>query len=304
MFQFINYNFFADGDCLNTCPSSVDSINSVTLTNAIFDHLNVTRNINTEVTTSIPQKWDYDTIMDAPFNGNLNAGNVDFLVEQIIGIKIKRRKINESNWLTLTTIPINTVEDLNFTFNDMLNAYGVEYEYAFIPIMAGNVEGTYELNNTILSQFNGVFIGNADTIYKFLYEVKYGNNQRNQKVGIFQVLGKQFPVFVANGQLSYESGSVTATLLNDDYQKTGVIDRVQITQKKDALKDFLTDKTPKILKDWNGNIWLCIINDNVSLNYKENFGMGIPVITFNWTEIGHADNQQDLYNNGIITEVN
>lgn len=54
----------------------------------------------------------------------------------------------------------------------------------------------------------------------------------------------------------------------------------------------------------NGNIWLCIINDNVNLNYKENFGMGIPVITFNWTEIGHADNQQDLYNNGIITEVN
>lgn len=251
MFQFINYNFFADGDCLNTCPSSVDSINSITLTNAIFDHLNVTRNINTEVTTSIPQNWDYDTIMNAPFNGNLNAGNVDFLVEQIIGIKIKRRKINESNWLTLTTIPINTIEDLNFTFNDMLNAYGVEYEYAFIPIMAGNVEGTYELNNTILSQFNGVFIGNADTIYKFLYEVKYGSNQRNQQVGIFQVLGKKFPVFVANGQLSYESGSVTATLLNDDYQKTGVIDRVQITQKKDALKDFLTDKKAKILKDLN-----------------------------------------------------
>lgn len=251
MFQFINYNFFADGDCLNTCPSNVDSINSITLTNAIFDHFNVTKNINTEVTTSIPQNWDYDTIMNAPFNGNLNAGNVDFLVEQIIGIKIKRRKINESNWLTLTTIPINTIEDLNFTFNDMLNAYGVEYEYAFIPIMAGNVEGTYELNNTILSQFNGVFIGNADTIYKFLYEVKYGSNQRNQQVGIFQVLGKQFPVFVANGQMSYESGSVTATLLNDDYQKTGIIDRVQITQKKDALKDFLTDKKAKILKDLN-----------------------------------------------------
>ena len=97
MFQFINYNFFADGDCLNTCPSNVDSINSITLTNAIFDHLNVTRNINTEVTTNIPKNWDYDTIMDAPFNGNLNAGNVDFLVEQIIGIKIKRRKIKENN---------------------------------------------------------------------------------------------------------------------------------------------------------------------------------------------------------------
>lgn len=302
MLQFLNYNFFADGDALNTAPSSVDNITNVKLTNSIFDHFNVTKNTSTVVSTSIPTEWDYDTIMNASFNNNIDAGNVNYLINQISSIKIKRRKQGDFDWLTLTTIPINKVEDLSFIFNDLLNQDNVTYEYALVPII-GEIEGQY-LINSIVSKFNGVFIGNAETIYKFLYEVKYSSNQRNQQVGVFQVLGQQYPIVVANGALSYESGNVTATILNDDFEKTGIIDRAEIVKQKDALKNFLTDKKPKILKDWNGNIWLCIVNSNIDVSYKEGTGMGIPVISFDWTEIGEYNNQQSLYNNGILSEVN
>ena len=302
MLQFLNYNFFADGDALNTAPSSVDNITNVKLTNSIFDHFNVTKNTSTAVSTSIPTEWDYDTIMNANFNNNIDAGNVNYLINQISSIKIKRRKQGDFDWLTLATIPINKVEDLSFIFNDLLNQDNVTYEYALVPII-GEIEGQY-LINSIMSQFNGVFIGNAETIYKFLYEVKYSSNQRNQQVGVFQVLGQQYPIVVANGALSYESGNVTATILNDDFEKTGIIDRAEIVKQKDALKNFLTDKKPKILKDWNGNIWLCIVNSNIYVSYKEGTGMGIPVISFDWTEIGESNNQQSLYNNGILSEVN
>lgn len=302
MLQFLNYNFFADGDALNTAPSSVDNITKVKLTNSIFDHFNVTKNTSTVVSTSIPTEWDYDTIMNASFNNNIDAGNVNYLISQISSIKIKRRKQGDFDWLTLTTIPINKIEDLSFIFNDLLNQDNVTYEYALVPII-GEIEGQY-LINSIMSQFNGVFIGNAETIYKFLYEVKYSSNQRNQQVGVFQVLGQQYPIVVANGALSYESGNVTATILNDDFEKTGTIDRAEIVKQKDALKNFLTDKKPKILKDWNGNIWLCIVNSNIDVSYKEGTGMGIPVISFDWTEIGESNNQQSLYNNGILSEVN
>lgn len=301
MLQFLNYNFFSDINALDNAPSNVEGINNVKLNNAIFEHFNVTQNINTEVNTNIPTAWDYDTILDANFENNLNAGNVDFLVEQISAIKIKRRVQGTFDWLTLATIPINSVNDLNFVFNDLLNKNGVQYEYAFVPIIE-NVEGNYIID-TVFSQFNGVFIGDAQNIYKFLYEVAYGSNSRNQQVGIFEVLGQQYPVFVANGALSYESGSVTATILNDDYEKTGVIDRIAITQQKDIIKDFLTNKKAKILKDWNSNEWLCIVNSNINVTYKSNYGMGIPSIQFDWTQIGDASNQQDLYKNGILTEV-
>lgn len=249
MFQFLGYNFFSDGDCLNSAPSNVDNISNIRLSNAIFNHFNVTSNILTPLSTIIPTDWYYDTILNADFSGNLDAGNVDFLIEQISAIKIKRRVQGEFNWITLATIPINTIDDLTFAFNDLLNKNNTTYDYALVP-MIENVEGQYIINS-ILSQFNGVFIGDSSTIYKFFYELKYSNNKRNQQVGIFEVLGKKFPVFVANGDLSYETGSVTATILNDDFERTGIIDRTAITQQKDAIKDFLTNKKAKILKDLN-----------------------------------------------------
>lgn len=56
-------------------------------------------------------------------------------------------------------------------------------------------------------------------------------------------------------------------------------------------------------KTGNGNIWLVIITGDVQVNYRESSGMSIPQVTFNWTQIGDANNQNDLYTNGVITEV-
>lgn len=298
MLQFVGYNFFSDGDALNNAPSAIDGINNIQLTNAIYDHLNITRNTSTEVSTTIPTVWDYDTIIDASFEGNLSAGNVDFLIEEISAIKIKRRVQGTFDWITLNTVPINTVEDLTFAFNDLLNADYTTYDYALVPIME-DVEGEYIINS-ILSQFNGVFIGDYSTIYKFFYDVQYGTNARNQQMGTFQPLGNQYPIVIANGALSYESGTVSATILNDDFEDTGIINAPAIVEKKTIIKDFLTNKKAKILKDWNSNIWLCIIVDSPQVTYKSGSGMAIPQIQFNWIQIGDATNQADLYNNGIL----
>lgn len=298
MLQFLGYNFLADGNALDIAPSAISNITTSKLTNAIFDHFNITKNINTAYSTDIPTEWDYDTIINADLDGDLNGGNVDFLINQINSIKIKRRVKGTFNWLTLAEIPINTIDDLTFVFNDRLNAYGVEYDYAFVPMLK-DVEGNYIIN-TILSKFDGVFIGDAESAYKLMYDVNYGTNSRNQRVGTFEPLGRQFPVFVANGLLSYESGTVIATVMNDEYEDTGKIDRKAIVDKKDILKDYLTNRKAKILKDWSGNIWLCIIVNSPQVSYRSGSGMGIPQVSFDWVEIGQADSQQDLYANGIL----
>ena len=300
MLQFVGYNFFADVNALDSAPSSVDNITSTQLSNAIFDHFNVTKNTNTLFSTDIPANWDYDTILDASFDGVLNAGNVDFLVDQINAIKIKRRARGTFNWLTLKTIPVNKIEDLIFVFNDFLNGYGITYEYALVPVL-NDIEGNYIINS-VFSQFNGVFIGDAEQTFKFLYDVEYGSNARNQQVGTFQPLGKQYPIIVANSLLSYESGSVSATILNDDYENTGIIDPDAIVQKKTIIKDYLTNKKAKLLKDFNGNVWLCMVTGNVQVTYRTGSAMSIPQIQFNWVQIGDANNQSDLYANGVINE--
>lgn len=302
MFQFVGFDFFADVDCLNSAPSSVDNITSTTLTNAIFDHFNVTKDVTISFTTDKPEEWNYDTIMDADFDGDINAGNVDFLIEQVSAIKIKRRIKGTFDWITLETVPISKVEDLEFTFVDRLNAYGVEYEYAFVPIL-NDIEGNYIINS-VYSEFNGVYIGDFNNIYRLFFEVNYSNEMRNQQIGTLQPLGRKYPVIIANGNLSYDSGTVAAMILNDDYTETRTIDKIDIVERKETLKDYLTDKKAKILKDWNGGIKLIMVSTSPTVAYKENSGMSVPQITFGWTEIGDANSQSDLYNNGVIDESN
>ena len=300
MNQFIGYSFFSGPDCLTSPPSQVDNITTIELSNAIFDHFNVTRDTNIPLSNSVPTEWTYDTILDADFANNIDAGNVDFLVSQITAVKIKRRVQGTFNWLTLDTIPINTLNDLTFVFNDMLNANNVQYEYAIVPVIEG-AEGNYIITQ-ILSQFNGVFIGDATQTFRFLYEV---DNQftQNQQIGVFAPLGRSYPIVVSNGSQNYKSGTTSAMILNDTFDNTAVIDANETATKLQNILSCLTNKGAKILKDWNGNEWLVVVTGNPQVSYASGSGLGVPVVQFGWTEIGDANNQQDLYNSGIINEV-
>lgn len=301
MFQFVGYHPLGGDGALSQAPAYLTTINTIELKNGIFDHFNMTKNINTEYNPSIPTEWDYDTILNADFEGDLVAGNIDIAISKISAIKIKRRIKGTFDWLTLKSIPITSVDDISFVFNDCLNAFGVEYEYAFVPIME-NTEGTYIINS-IESKFNGVFIGDFEQTFRFLYDVNYGSNSRVQQIGTFQPLGSKYPVVVANGDLSYDTGSVSGLILNDSFDDTKEIVPTEITKKKEKLKDFLTDKKPKCLKDWAGNRFLCLITESPTISYVENAGLRVPRISFGWTQIGDIDNQQDLYDSGMVREV-
>lgn len=301
MFSFIGYNFYGDEDCLNSGPGFANPLTSIVLKNAIFDHLNVTKNIDLEYNATIPTLWDYDTIINADLNGDLQAGNVDFVVGEISEVRIKRRITGTFNWITLFSIPPDKMDELSFIYNDRLNASGVTYDYAFVPVF-GDVEGPYIINS-IYSEFNGVFIGDRDTIYKFLYDVSYSSNARNQQTGRFEPLGKKYPVIISNGLLSFNSGSVEGLIVNDEFAKDGKVDRYKTRAKKEIIKEYLTNHKAKILKDWNGNIWLVMITDNVGVEYQQGSSMSLPKVSFNWTEIGDSNSQADLYHSGILEEV-
>ena len=311
MFQFLGYDFLGGPDSLDYAPTDVQSIGKTKLTNAIFDHFNVTKDIELFGDITLPEGWTYDTILNAAFNNSTSAGNLEYAVGKISGIKIKRRirpvgveygvapisKNSKYDWITLKYIPVESVSDLVFVFDDFLNAYGTEYDYALVPV-TGGVEGDYIIDS-IMSKFNGVFIGDAEQTFKFLYDVSYSSNSRMQQVGTFEPLGRQYPIIVANGLLSYETGSVSATILDDAFEETRVPDRVKTTNKKNALKDFLTNKNPKLMKDFNGNIWLIMVTSPIEMNYLQGSAMGVPKVQFTWTQVGDANDQESLYDNGM-----
>ena len=301
MFAILGYDFCRDENALNPSPLRNANFNSTKLENGIFSHWYVTKDVTSPYSSEEPTIWDYLTIMDANFNGTLQAGNIGYLIDNIEGIKIKRRIVGEYDWVTIKYITIRELGDsLSFTINDYLNKSGVEYEYAFVPVMEG-IEGNY-VSNTVRSKFNGVFVCDAETIYKFYAGVEYGNSERVQKIGMFEPLGKKYPVFVSNALLNYETGSFEGTILNNDFIQTRALDNMAMIKERESLLDFLTNKKAKILKDWNGNYWLIVITDNVSIKYANNSSMAIASVDAKWAEIGDGNKGEDLYLNGILSE--
>lgn len=298
MIGIIGYNFCSDGNAIDPTPTDINNITRTRLQNGIFDNFNVTRNVAFDYSSIVPTEWTTDTVMNADFQGTASAGNVDQIAEGITSVRIKRRIKGTFDWITIREITIDKPEDLSFIITDNLNAYNVEYEYAFVPVME-DVEGSYIIES-ILSRFEGVFICDIDTVFKFYAGVEYNNNDQNQQIGVLQPYNRKYPVIVSNSIVNYQTGSIGGWVLPENFDNNRVIDRSAITQEKELLLKFLTNKKPKIIKDMNGNNWLVYFTGNPAMSYDNNFGQGMVKVSADWTEVGDPNDKTDLYENGLI----
>lgn len=293
---FLGYNFLQDRYSWQPVPTNLINIEDVKLENGIYDHFNITKDVNFPYITTYPIGWDLQTQMDADFNGNINAGNIDYVVTQISSIKVKRRKKGEFDWYTLYTIPVTDPNDIDFVRYDYLAQNDTDYEYAIVPVI-GNVEGEYSINS-ITSEFYGIFITDGTSNYKFKENATYSANERVHQTGVYEPYGSKYPIVISNGDLSYDKGTMDGDVVV--YTADEQLDRKATVERLQAIKNFLATPSAKILKDFNGNIWLVTLSDNLSLTYYTEVGMGFAKLSFNWSEIGDAADGQDLYNSNLI----
>lgn len=298
MIGLIGYNFYSDSNALDPTPTDINNITYTKIQNGIFDHFNVSRDTSFDYSSIIPTDWDINTLMNADFAGNVSAGNVGQLATGITSIRVKRRIKGTFDWITIREIPVSKPEDLSFVITDNLNVYNVEYEYAYVPVME-DVEGSYIIES-ILSKFEGVFICDVDTVFKFYAGVEYDTNDAVQQVGVFQPYNRKYPIIVSNSVMQYQTGGVGGWILPEDYEDTHVFDRSKIVKEKEVLLNFLMNKKPKILKDMNGNNWLVYFTGNPSVTYDNNYGQGMLKVSAQWTEVGDPNDKTDLYENGLI----
>lgn len=298
MIGYLGYNFCSDGNAFDPLPTDIGNITKTKLQNGILDCFNINRNVTFDYTTVIPTGWDADTIMNVTFKGNVQGGSISQIASGVTSVRIKRRIKGKFDWITIREIPISKPEDLSFIVTDNLNAYNVEYEYAFVP-MVGDVEGSYIIES-ILSKFSGVFICDANMAFKFMAGIEYNGNTVNQQIGVFQPYNRKFPIIVSNSIMQYKTGSIGGWVLPESYEDNHNLDRIEITKEKEILLKFLTNKKPKIIKDTNGNNWLVYFTGNPTLTYDNNYGQGMVKINAEWTEVGDPEDKDDLYENGLI----
>lgn len=237
-------------------------------------------------------------------------GNIELSYHiPITNLLVKRQDVDDvsGGWLTLYSQPISQASDMDFTFIDFLNQYGKTYKYALVPLLTQTqsgveveVEGGYTVSDEVQSVFDGVFIADSTGSQKCKANVGYGNVDMNQVVGSITPIGAKYPIIITNSHNQYHNGSISGTIVPDDYYFNGNLSRIDMVKKRNELEQFLTNKRVKVIKDWNGNIWLVMIEGNVSCTFNNNYGMGIVDFSTNWIEVGDPTNQQDLQATGLI----
>lgn len=297
MISLCGYNLCEDLNSLDPMVTNIKNITNVKIENGIYDGMDITRDTTTPYSTILPD-WNYNTILDCNFNGNIAGGNVNMLLSQLDSVKIKRRKKGAFNWVTLYDIPIKTYDDLTFAKTDCYVPSGEEFEWAIVPIIEG-AEGNYIINS-LTTKFDGIFISDADTIFKLYSGTAYPNNTSNQSVGMVQPFNSKYPTVIINGATDYQNLSVQGDLLGNDYESTRQIDRNDIVRQRDVFDKFIKNGKCKIIRDWNGNVWLVIVTSGITYSYNSSYGMGIPTASFDTVEQGEYDNQSDLYYNGLV----
>lgn len=288
---FMGYTFAGGSYSLDSTPANSAEYNKITVGQGQIDELLGSKSIKTadELTNA---NWDFDTILRALFNGNALAGNIDYAVSEIDSLRLKRRKKGDLDWILIAEKAVTDAEDLSLSYDDKTAGIG-EYEYAVIPVMGG-VEGSF-FANSIESKFNGMFIADASGIYGTDLEVSC-TSQTNQPTSVVVTLARKYPYIIHNPTIGYESGSASGYFVEnkaDGYDIKGGLEY------RNQLDKFLINGLPKILKIDDGRMWLVDISS--SSVAKENKGHYEFIGTsFEWTESGDCNSQEDLYSAGLI----
>lgn len=284
-------------------PTGIDTITYVSLENGLFDDLYITKATDFEFHAKLPEDWDFDTILWAKFNNSTNAGNVDWDLDKVTYLIIKKRIRNEFTWKTIAVKEITSIEDFSIYHNDYTSGNGEESEYALVPVMYANEEGNY---NTVMvkSEFSKLFLIEHDIVYGTEISDCFINTTRNIPSSNVELLNSRYPIFVRNTIANYDTGDFGGTFMpaededgeciEPDYSSDGDYARTRFQRE---VMDFICDGVPKILKAIDGRKWLIQVTPNPTDNAEDAYNN--RTVNFQWVEIGNLDSEEDMYYLGV-----
>lgn len=284
--MFFLYDTLKDNNSMGFATNST-FVNTVKIANGIFDHLNLLEQITNF--TVIPTEWTDETLLDATFNGNINAGQISQFVGTIDHLEVQRQEVGTNEWVTLQILYKDSTGNVpvDFTMYDTYEKNNTLYTYQIVPVDIQGNQGT-ALQQEVLSIFNDAYIADAKHIYKITYEYALGSMQKNQTNAVYTPYGAKYPTVVYNSVNRYDSGSITAILLapTSESATSSYIDRVAQVNLVNEFNSWLANGQAKILKDFNGNLKVITVINPISNSYYKELGNGLASTSFNFVEVG------------------
>lgn len=290
--MFLGKIFMMGNTAISNTPASSPDFNNISLSNLTLDELYATEKVLVEFTWSIPTEWDFDTLMHVEYQNDLFAGNVKYSADMVDYVRIKKRYAGDFQWKAIYEKPINVQEDFYTEFYDYYSPSNVNVEYAYVVVIGG-VE-TFLAYTSTTSIFNSYFIVDANAAYPMIIDAKNEVTYNRESATVVSP-GRKYPYVIHNGIAKYYSGSMTATFIDMSNCK---IDVENGWKYRNQIDEYLTDGNPKILKSFEGDIYMVNITGSLPRSYNDHY----QYVThkFDWVEAGDPNSIADLYDNGFI----
>lgn len=296
---------FARSSSSNDVVKHKASFNTLTMSNTNLDDIYATaKDIPTGTYDwTIPDDWDYDTIMRSKFNKNVNAGNLDNSIDEIGGIKLKRRYPEDDNpqWQTIFYREKESIEDFDLDLMDYLEPSNKTVEYMFVPVFTNGADIADENINakSVISKFNTDFLSDANTSYPAIIDVT-NDPVLNVQSQVLTTLGRKYAYVIRNGISQYHSGQMQVTFIPINCSKD-VDEQVDVEngwKYRNTLDKWLLNNDAKLIKTFEGDIYLVHLTSGTERHTNGHYQN--VATSFSWAETGDAFSVSDLYNNGLI----
>lgn len=295
---FLGTTFFSGAHTMEPPATNISPITEISLTNGTFDHLYVGKNVNEEVVVT-NNEWTEDTLLSAPFDENLDAGNSGFSLRNTDTVIIKRREKGTVDWITIFVKPIKYIEDFKFIFFDRYAKGNTDYEYILCSTCNG-IENSYVIKE-VYSQFHGFFVVDSNNSYGTFFNVDGGDTQRNAAGEVVPLLNNKYAKVVRNNSTSYDTGTASGVFIKTNRigEDSCSMDLPGSNKFRSDIMDFLMNGRPKILKWDDGRIWLISVTGSPTDSRVDH--ELVREISFQFAEIGDCNDQRTLYLNGLST---
>ncbi len=290
---FLGNTFFSGENSLYHPTVNIAEITVIQLFDGTYNHLILSSDSSMTV-RDITDEWDYNTKINADFDGKFDAGNTGFSLRNTDHVVIKRRELGSTQWVAIYVKEISKISDFDISFIDKYARSGVEYQYS-VSSYTNGIENSFIIDN-VYSEFDGYYITDKDCLYGTIYDVDGCDTSRNTTNQVLQLLNSKYVSVVSNSEANYESGSITGDFIQLDNQ-TKEVKRNEGLLYRTQLKDRLTNKKPLILKISDGRIWMIKVTG--SPTDSQNGHRDLRSITFEWVEVGNINDMRALYENGL-----
>lgn len=290
-------NFVGGNLACALSPTDVKDSTYVELKNGLYDCLYVTADVESVPDDQCIEGWDWNTILHAEFEDSTNAGNMDWNLSTVSHLLIKRKKKDEFKWKTIDVITINSIEDFELIGIDYTNESNVTYQYAVVPSLYG-IEGPYSIVE-VDSQFNGIFIVEKDRIYGTNITDGFCDYTRSHPNSPTPTIHNKYPTTIKTTMANYDSGTCSGVFVDVSDDNCEILtqqDSYRVAYQKELI-DFLSNGKVKLLKNIDGYLRMVTINDQIQDSADSVYNN--RKLTFSWTEVGDAQNEEDLYYAGL-----